>query len=164
MVITIRIQAHHYTDVTISPMASQITSLEIVYSTLHSGADQRRHQSSASLAFVRRIHRGPVNSPHKRSVTRKMFSFDDVIMSGWRNGRHPCLPIRTLPFMHVACFCWRYGHSRHSMASWRHQMETFSALLAICAGNSPVTGEVQIQIQYILFIKLPFGLYHQRHQ
>ena len=28
---------------------------------------------------------------------------------------------------------------------WRHQMETFSALLAICAGNSPVTGEVPAQ-------------------
>ena len=43
--------------------------------------DQRKHQSSASLAFVRGIHRGPVNSPHKWPVTRKMFPFDDVIMS-----------------------------------------------------------------------------------
>ena len=40
----------------------------------------RKHQSSASLAFVRGIHRGPVNSPHKWPVTRKMFPFDDVIM------------------------------------------------------------------------------------
>ena len=70
----------HYTDVTMSPIASQITSLGIVYSTVYSGADQRKHQSFASLAFVRRIHRGPVNSPHKRPVTRKMFPFDDVIM------------------------------------------------------------------------------------
>ena len=38
------------------------------------------HQSSASLAFVRGIHMWPVNSPHKGSVTRKMFPFDDVIM------------------------------------------------------------------------------------
>ena len=44
------------------------------------GVDQRKHQSSASLAFVWGIHRGPVNSPHKGSVTRKMFPFDDVIM------------------------------------------------------------------------------------
>ena len=51
----------------------------IVYSTVYSGADQRKHQSSASLAFVRRIHRWPVNSPHKEPVTRKMFPFDDVI-------------------------------------------------------------------------------------
>ena len=42
--------------------------------------DQRKHQRPASLAFVRRIHRWPVNSPHKRPVMRKMFSFDDVIM------------------------------------------------------------------------------------
>ena len=61
-------------------MASQITSLTIVYSTVCSGSDQRKHQSSASLAFVWGIHRGPVNSPHKRPVTRKMFPFDDVIM------------------------------------------------------------------------------------
>ena len=61
-------------------MASQITSLSTVYSTFYSGADQRNHQSSASLAFVRGIHRGPVNSPHKWPVTRKMFAFDDVIM------------------------------------------------------------------------------------
>ena len=60
--------------------ASQITSLAIVYSTVYSGADQRKHQSSASLVFVRGIHRGPVNSPHKWPVTRKMFPFDDVIM------------------------------------------------------------------------------------
>ena len=70
----------HYDDVTMSLMASQITNLTIVYSTVYSGADQRKHQSSASLAFVRGIHRGPVNSPHKRPVTRKIFPFDDVIM------------------------------------------------------------------------------------
>ena len=61
-------------------MASQITSLTIVYSTVYSGADQREHQCSASLAFVRGIHRWPVNSPHKWPVTRKMFPFDDIIM------------------------------------------------------------------------------------
>ena len=44
-------------------MASQITSLPIVYSTLYSDADQRKHQSSVSLAFVRGIHLWPVNSP-----------------------------------------------------------------------------------------------------
>ena len=61
-------------------MMSQITSLTIVYSSVYYGADQRKHQSSASLAFVRGFHRWPVNSPHKWSVTRKMFPFDDVIM------------------------------------------------------------------------------------
>ena len=62
-------------------MASQITSLTSVYSTVHSGADQRKRQSSASLAFVWGIHRWPVNSPHKGPVMREMFPFDDVIMS-----------------------------------------------------------------------------------
>ena len=72
---------NHYDDVIMSTIASQITSLTIVYSTVYSGADQSKHQSSASLAFVWGIHRGPVNSPHKWPVTRKMFPFDDVIMS-----------------------------------------------------------------------------------
>ena len=61
-------------------MASQITSLTVVYSIVYSDADQRKHQGSASLTFVRGIHRRPVNSPHKWPVTRKMFPFDDVIM------------------------------------------------------------------------------------
>ena len=73
----------HYNDVIIGTMASQITSLTIVYSTVYSGKDQRKHQTSASLAFVRGIHRWPVDSPHKGPVTRKMFPFDDVII--WSN-------------------------------------------------------------------------------
>ena len=70
----------HYSDVIMGAIAPQITSLTIVYSTVYSDADQRQHQSSASLAFVRGIHRRPVNSPHKWPITRKMFPFDDVIM------------------------------------------------------------------------------------
>ena len=70
----------HYSDVKMGMIASQITSLTIVYLTVYSGADQRKHQSSASLAFVWGIHRGPVNSPPKWPVMRKVFPFDDVIM------------------------------------------------------------------------------------
>ena len=78
----------HDNDVITTTMASQITSLTVVYSTVYSDADQRKYQSSASLAFVQGIHRGPVNSPHKWPVTRKMFAFDDVIMcfqTAWHN-------------------------------------------------------------------------------
>ena len=70
----------HYSDVIMSTMAYQITSVSTVYSTVCSGADQRKHQSSASLACVRGIHRWPVISPHNGPVTRKMFSFDDVVL------------------------------------------------------------------------------------
>ena len=63
-----------------STMASQITSIPIVYSAIYSGADQREHQSSALLVFARGIHRGPVHSLHEKPVTWKMFPFDDVIM------------------------------------------------------------------------------------
>ena len=61
-------------------MASQITSLVIVYSTVYSDADQRKRQSSASLAFVRGIHQWPVNSQHKCPVTQKCFL---LMTSSW---------------------------------------------------------------------------------
>ena len=70
----------HYSDVIMGVMASQITSLTIVYSTVYSGADPRKLQSSASPAFVRGIHLWLVNSPHKGPVTRNMFPFHDFIM------------------------------------------------------------------------------------
>ena len=70
----------HYSDVIMGAMASQITGVLIVCSTFCSGAHQRKHQCSASPAFVMGIHRWPVDSPHKEPVTPKLFPFDDVIM------------------------------------------------------------------------------------
>ena len=76
----------HYCDAIMGTVASQITSLTIVYAAVYSYADQSKHQSSASLAFVWGIHRRPMNSPHKWPVTRKMVPFDDVIMSHGQHG------------------------------------------------------------------------------
>ena len=96
-------RGYHYNDVIMGTIASQITRLTIVYSTDYSDADQRKHQSSASLAFVRGIHWGSVNSPHKWPVTRKMFPFDDVIM--YWNDPHFKLTIHT-PYLSLACELW----------------------------------------------------------
>ena len=74
---------NHYCDVIMGVMVPQIISLTIVYPTVYSGADQRKHQSSASLAIVRGIHQSPVNSPHKGPVTRRMFPFDDITMNSF---------------------------------------------------------------------------------
>ena len=52
-----RLIIFHYDDVIMTTIASQITSLTVVYSTVYSDADERKHQSSASLAFVWGIHR-----------------------------------------------------------------------------------------------------------
>ena len=68
----------HYSDVIMSAMYSQITGVSIVSSSVCSGADQKKYQSSVLLAFVR----GPVNSLYKRSVTRENFTFYDVTMHG----------------------------------------------------------------------------------
>ena len=72
----------YYSDDIVSTMASQITGLPIVCSTISSGTDHRICQRSASLAFMRGIHRWLVDSPHKRPITRKIFPFDDVIVNG----------------------------------------------------------------------------------
>ena len=64
-------QVQHYSDVIMGAMASQITGVSIVYLIVSSGADRRKHQSSASLAFVR-VHKGP--------VTRKCFH---LMTSSW---------------------------------------------------------------------------------
>ena len=70
----------YYSDVIMRAMASQITGVSLVCSTVCSGADQGKYQSSASLAFVRGIHWCPVTFLHKGPVTRKTFPFDEVIM------------------------------------------------------------------------------------
>ena len=62
---------YHYSDVIMSAMASQITGAFFVCSTVWSGADQWKHQSSSSLAFGMRKRRWPVDTPHKGPVTRK---------------------------------------------------------------------------------------------
>ena len=112
----------HYNDVIMSTMASQITSLTIVYSSVYPGADQRTHQSSALLAFVRGIHQWPVNSPHKGPVTRKIFLFDDVIM-----GR--CIGERCPPNV---CCAWKTDAFRRlllysqNVYPWRISINTVS--------------------------------------
>ena len=90
-------------------IASQITSLTIVYSTVFADADQRRHQSSASLAFVWEIHRGPVNSPPKWPVTRKIFPFDDVIMIRDES--------EGFPWDHIFSI-WKFWHFLKHVRSW----------------------------------------------
>ena len=71
---------YRYNDVIMSAIAYEITGVSIGCSAVCSGADQNKHQSSASLVFVRGFYRWPVSSPHKSPVTQKMFPFDDVIM------------------------------------------------------------------------------------
>ena len=97
----------HYNDVIMGAIASQITSLTIVYSTVYLGADQRKHQSSASLAFVG-IHRWPVNFPLQWPVTQKMVQFDDVVMLPIRSNdlqKYTCYI-----FCHVVDKCWKVYH------------------------------------------------------
>ena len=114
----------HYGDVIMGAIASQITSLTVVYSTVYSDADQRKHQSSASLAFVWGIHRGPVNSSHKWPVTRKMLPFDDVIkyfMSRKHRRTQLSTGVRTLAADQESPHWWFFpAHTSDSMRNAFH--------------------------------------------
>ena len=100
----------HCSDIRMGAMASQITSLTIVYFAVDSGTDQRKRQSSAWLAFVRGIHRWPVNSPHKWPVTRKMFPFDDVVML--LSSYIPQKTVRLLTYVPNICYSLTHMRTR----------------------------------------------------
>ena len=92
----------HYSDVIMSAVASQITGVSIVYSTVCSSTWQRNSKSFASLGFVRGIHRQPMNSFYKGPVTRKMFPFDEVIITiECLYGLPWCNPIRLKCVSHI---------------------------------------------------------------
>ena len=124
----------HCNDVIMSAVASQITSLTIVYSSVYSGTDQRKYQSSASLAFVWVIHRWPVNSPDKWPVTWKIFPFHDVIM-GWNPSPIwsalgiPC-PHKRLLF-HGSYICKRKQYNLDMTKTIPSYMEAFGMHLNI---------------------------------
>ena len=69
----------HYSDVIMGTIASQITSLAIVYSTVYSDADQRKYQSSASLAFMWG------NSPETGEFPAQMASNAENVSIWWRH-------------------------------------------------------------------------------
>ena len=91
----------------------------------------RHNESFASLAFVKGIHRWPVNSPHNGPVTRKVVPFDDVIMSlsmsllatqgdNWLTGADQSLPFVTDCDCQWACVA-HFSGSVCSMVSTRHK-------------------------------------------
>ena len=141
-------------------MASQITSLTIVYSPVCSDTDQRKHQSSVSLAFVRGIHRRPVFPRTKRPVTRKMFPFDDVFMQcslacswpsqffAWPNSKNAhrapsecsASSLANQILQQYGVVCWR---SYLTKSWWRHHIETHSAIkLFFCRNPIPWSLEI----------------------
>ena len=91
----------HHSDVIMNTIASQITSVSVVYSTICSGTKQRKHQSSITLAFVWEIHRWPVNSPHRGPVTWKIFPFDDVITLPMLFVWVTCITYDMLVYLHI---------------------------------------------------------------
>ena len=124
----------HYNDIIMSAMASQITSHTTICSTVYSGADQRKHQSSASLAFLRGIHRWPMNSPHKGAVTRKIVSI------GWRHHvKFSCMD----SFLELA-----FLECRATTVKWLHHKPICK--LTYCSTN------IQMGLCFILF-----RLYHE---
>ena len=129
----------HNSDVIMDTVASQITSLTIIYSTNYSDADQRKQRSSASLAFVREFHRWPVNSPPKWPVTRKInvytstdFSIDHQRIS---EEFHP-----------INLYGYRVGWARDTLNGLGSLLTTYSllkrstfyAMIVLCHWNTCV--------------------------
>ena len=109
--------------------------------------------------FERRIHRSPINSPHEGPITQAlMFSLMLAQTNGWINRRDSGHLICHVAYCGVTAMrkyiIWQHTapiplvmiNSRQCTPWWRHQMETFSALLALCAGNSPVPGAFPAQM------------------
>ena len=84
---------------------------------------QRKHQSSASLAFVRGIRRWPVNSPHKGPVTRKIFPFDDVTMIC----HEMCCALLTWYYINVKDPCGVFIHIFKSSLAWMNSYQRLNA-------------------------------------
>ena len=103
--------------------------------------------------FVRGIHRSQVNSPHKGQWRGAlMFSLICVWISGWVNNREAGELRRYRAHYDVSVMYslfWIYvlalQFSEDYITWWHCQMETFSALLGLCVGNSSVTGEFPTQ-------------------
>ena len=130
-------------------MASQITCVSIVCSTVCSGTDQRKHQSSASLAFVRGIHRWPVNSLHKEPVTRKMIPFDDVIMQTWR-------PLCLLIHWYITVL----GHWKAQRCLQRQQFLSYFVYRSLCALDPMTSFKMEDKIPWYFAILRLMNAYH----
>ena len=104
------ISSFHYIDVIMSTMASQITSLTVVYSIVYS----KKTSKLRVTGLCARNSLGPVNSPHKGPVMRKMFLFDDIILCRQHFQRHclewKLLNFKLLYFIEICSsgFNWRY--------------------------------------------------------
>ena len=109
-------------------MASQITSLATVYSTVYLGGDQRKHQSSASLTFVRGIHWWPVNSKQTWPVTQKIFRFEDVIMV-----ETLCPSSQYLAFISIFDSCWEFVPMGFKM--WKFHVDLYKQFKCALSGT-----------------------------
>ena len=135
----------HCSDVIMMAMASQITSLMIIYSTVYSEADRRKHQSSTSLAFGRGIHRWPVNSPHKWPVTRKMCPFDDVIIL-WGLGVFSQHPESGCSWSFELDVCLCPHHPKMFSCSWI-SLKTFRPMPRLTPGHPHHRGMLAHRLQ-----------------
>ena len=144
---------YHYNDVITSAMASQITGVSIVYSTVCI----KKNQSSASLVFVRGIHRWLVDSSYKGPLTRKMFPFDDVIMMLCASPEVTRVIIRYLIIIQVIndiiandyvltnislllhhAFVWAHGKVKNKCLYQKQDVFLFVKLVGLCFIISPL--------------------------
>ena len=125
-----------YGDVMMGTMASEITSIAIVYSTISSGADQRKYQSSAPLGLKCKM----ILSQLTWEANQPLVGAELTKLIKSRSIRH-----RSDIVGSMSSRCQSDGLCYLGTIPLCHQLETFSALLALCAENSLVTGEFPSQ-------------------
>ena len=146
------ISCEHYSDVIKSVVASQINGVSIVYSIVCLGADQWKHQSSASLALVWGIHPWPVNSQHKGPVTRKMLPSTMTSSWNWPHGN-----TTKIPLMLNICQHWlRYWHGavRHQAITQANIDPDFCRHMTLLSHIVSISGYLHLTISSKIFFSL----------
>ena len=149
----------HCSDIIMSAMTSQITSVSIVCSTVCSRVDQRKYQISASLSFVRGIQRSPVDSPHKGPVTRKIFPLGDVIMD-YEICTSPICLLRLVNQQSRQSVPIRFFSRKKWQESvkWRVNSGSSGRLMIFEVAFSSL---FQWMISWVFSVKLPSGKHHK---
>ena len=164
--IHISILTHNYSDDIMSALASSITSVSIVCSTAYSGADQRTHQSSASLAFVRGIHRWPShylnqcwNIVNWTIANKLQWNFHQIYTFSFKkmhlklpsgNWRPFCFGLNVLISLYVDSRFHRRGRMNSAMAAERHSLLHLNIYIMLYKSSHRVSSEDQLPRRFHL--------------
>ena len=125
---------YHYSAVIMGTMASQITSLTIVYSTVNSAPIKENIKAPHHWPSWGEFTGWPVNSPHKGPVTRKMLPFHDVIMKLVWDGCHSTALVKKSTLAELIAWCSQTT-SHYLSQCWPRSMSSYGATRPQCVNT-----------------------------